>query len=154
MIRKLLRLGPAGWIDLVRAQRALLRWSFVRRSRNDERLFGLSADHGGSGEKERSTDQEALQRARELAMAVNRVARFGVVRARCLVRSLALQELLEREGMRGSRVRFGARKRAGEFEAHAWVEFQGQVIGDDPAHVETFSPFPQPTRLSEWERMR
>ncbi len=74
------------------------------------------------------------------ALAVERVARLGVGRGLCLVRSLALMDLLDRDGLSGGRIRIGVRRARGVFEAHAWVEWKGSVIGDDPLYVGTFLP--------------
>ena len=64
---------------------------------------------------------------REAAWAVRSSARL-VVGATCLTQALALQVLLGRGGL-GSRLCLGARKNAGgKFEAHAWVERNGQVL--------------------------
>jgi hypothetical protein len=70
---------------------------------------------------------------------VNAAARYGLG-ATCLEKSLALWWLLRREGI-VSRVRIGARKAAGKFEAHAWVERDGAALnesGDEHRHYATF----------------
>ena len=66
-----------------------------------------------------------------LAVAVRRAAAYGVFRPQCLVRSMALQRLLERDGIEGGRLVVGVRRRSGEFAAHAWVELQGRPLGED-----------------------
>ena len=53
------------------------------------------------------------------------------LRPQCLVRSMALQRLLERDGIEGGRLVVGVRRRSGEFAAHAWVELQGRPLGED-----------------------
>ena len=80
-----------------------------------------------------------LQTLRSVGWAVTRAASYGVFRPQCLVRSLAIQRMLRRRGVSGSTIRIGVRLRDGEFNAHAWVEIGGVVIGDSPAHVETFT---------------
>ena len=77
-------------------------------------------------------------RAIEVARAVDRAARRGVFRPRCLARSVALQRMLRAEGIRGSRIHVGVRSVRGTFEAHAWVTLDGRVIGDEAAFVERF----------------
>jgi len=63
------------------------------------------------------------------------IGRLGVVvpHCTCLVRALAAQILLRRRGVEVEIV-FGARfTEAKKFEAHAWVEYRGQVLlGDMP----------------------
>ena len=61
-------------------------------------------------------------------------------RPNCLIRALALQRLLESRGSRGSTVRVGARLEPGHFIAHAWVEYEGHVLGDRDGHVQRFAP--------------
>lgn len=78
-------------------------------------------------------------RADRLALAVGRAAENGVFRPLCLVRAVALNRLLERHGIHGSRVRIGVRMRGGRFAAHAWVEYHNRVLGDLDEHVGTFA---------------
>jgi len=54
---------------------------------------------------------------------------------RCLQRTLALQWLLGRSGIQ-TQLRIGVRKEAGDFGAHAWLECDGEPIGE-----------PEPTTL-------
>jgi hypothetical protein len=77
-------------------------------------------------------------RARALALATMRAARFGLGRPRCLVRALALHRLLSRSGIRGSRIRIGVRGAGDSFQAHAWVVWGDTVLGDDLNHVSQF----------------
>lgn len=76
-----------------------------------------------------------------IGLAIDRVARVGFGRPLCLVRSLALQNLFLKRGITGSRIRVGVRMKDGSFEAHAWVEWNGTVVGEDPAYVELFRAF-------------
>lgn len=73
--------------------------------------------------------------ARQLAEAVVRVSRHVPGQPTCLARALAVQALLRRYRHAGQ-LRFGARRNLdGVFDAHAWVEHEGQVlIGHAPAH--------------------
>lgn len=79
------------------------------------------------------------QRAEALAAAIVTAATHGLFRPRCLVQSLALQDLLTRHGITGSEIRVGVRRRDGVFAAHAWVRWGDRLLGDDPAHIATFS---------------
>ena len=77
-----------------------------------------------------------LQAAGRWVSALKRAERYGPWRGACLVRSLALHRLLERGGVPGSVVRVGVRLGGDSnpaFEAHAWVEVQGVVVGDRPS---------------------
>jgi hypothetical protein len=85
---------------------------------------------------EQATDAERVRMAVRM---VNAAARYGLG-STCLEKSLALWWLLHREGMTSS-VRIGARKAAGKFEAHAWVECDGVALnepGEGHRHYATF----------------
>jgi len=71
--------------------------------------------------------------------AVSRAHRFGVFRPKCLVRALAIQRMLRRRGIVTSRLQIGVRTLEGRFEAHAWVELGGAILGDSPQHVRQFT---------------
>ena len=73
----------------------------------------------------------ALPEARQTAEMVNAAARRGMYDATCLRRSLVLWWLLRRRGIDAS-LRIGAHIETGAFSAHAWVEFQDEVINDAP----------------------
>lgn len=79
-----------------------------------------------------------MSEAQRIAIAVARASRHGLFRPACLTRSLALQRLLERRGIRASRVCVGVRLEGDRFEAHAWVELGDQILGDKPEHVRGF----------------
>jgi hypothetical protein len=70
------------------------------------------------------------------------VASRCIPEATCLTQALATQVLLTRRG-HPVNLRIGvARNEAGEFQAHAWVEYQGRVIiggAEAPAH---YTPLP------------
>lgn len=83
---------------------------------------------------------EAMVRARQLALAVDRAAEHGLFRPTCLVRTIALERYLKREGVAGAVVRIGARQRNGRPEMHAWMEIGGTVLGDQPDAISTFTP--------------
>jgi hypothetical protein len=58
----------------------------------------------------------------------------------CLERSLALWWMLRRRGV-DARLQLGARKDGPQFEAHAWVEVAGAVLGDSSGERERFVRF-------------
>lgn len=117
----------------MRAQLALVRARLLLSTRETGQLVTV-----GDGAPARS-DPAHLPRARALALAVRRASAFGVLRPTCLAKSMALVRLLEANGMPGGRIRIGVRDRGGNVEAHAWVEFEGEVIGDFREHVATFT---------------
>lgn len=80
------------------------------------------------------------RRAAGLALAVRRAVAYGPVRPLCLGRAIALHRLLERRGLAGSRVRVGVRRDASKgLAAHAWVEYGGEVLGDDAERVAEYA---------------
>lgn len=79
------------------------------------------------------------QRAAAIALAVDRAARRGVFRPKCLVRSMALHRMLEQSGIDGSVIRIGVRREGDELLAHAWVEYMGVTLIDSPSAVAAFS---------------
>lgn len=132
---KLLRLGSRGWRDLLLAQAGLLRawarlkWTPVGALVRREHVPDVRPP-AASGDRER---------ARALALAIHRAATRGVFRPRCLARSIALRDLLEREALHGASIRVGVRREGSGLQAHAWVVWNGEVLGDDPRWVRRFT---------------
>jgi Transglutaminase-like superfamily len=81
--------------------------------------------------------------ARAIARMEAAAARNLFFRPNCLERSLVLWWLLCSRGIRAE-LRIGARKQARTFEAHAWVESGGSVIGDPGETHLHFAPFDGP----------
>jgi hypothetical protein len=61
----------------------------------------------------------------------------------CLTRSLVLNWLLHRRGVR-SELRIGVRLIQGRLDAHAWVEYQARPVNDTPDVSERFAAFDGP----------
>lgn len=89
-----------------------------------------------------------LDSAREIARLEQAAARHLFFRANCLEQSLTLWWLLQRRGI-AAELRIGARKEAGRFEAHAWVEFGGAVLNDAGEEHLHFVPFDGPVTSME-----
>ena len=75
-----------------------------------------------------------------LANLVNRAARLVRIPANCLTRSLLLGWLLRRRGV-ASQLRIGVKMDNGSLSAHAWVEYAGIPINDQPDVGEQFAAF-------------
>jgi hypothetical protein len=89
-----------------------------------------------------------LESARTIAKIQQSAARHLFFRPNCLEQSIVLWWLLRIRGISAD-LRIGARKQAGRFEAHAWVEFAGTVLNDSgDAHVH-FVPFDGPLSSME-----
>ena len=56
--------------------------------------------------------------------------------------TVALCRLMERRGIHNAVVRVGVVLRGGTFHAHAWVDYGGIVLGDDPVSVSDFTTLP------------
>ena len=82
----------------------------------------------------------ARRDAQRLAVAVRRAAAYGLFRPKCLARAIALHRMLERRGIRGSRVRVGVRRGRGTFAAHAWVELHGAALGEEANVPRRYAP--------------
>jgi hypothetical protein len=65
----------------------------------------------------------------DAATAIRRASN-GLGIGTCLSRSLALRELLHKQGVR-TRFRIGVDKNDGELIAHAWLEYNDTPIGED-----------------------
>ena len=79
--------------------------------------------------------------AHAVALGVRRAGVYGVFTPTCLVRSLAICRRLEAEGVHGGTVRVGVARKRGAFVAHAWVEFAGEIVGEDEGVVDGYTPF-------------
>jgi hypothetical protein len=134
VVRRLFSLTPQEFADLVVAQWFLLvaLWT-VRRRPKGELLRPLESTSVAGGIR----DDARLER---LAVAVDRMARFGLFRPTCLVRAVALERQIRRANAGPAVVRVGVSQVAGKLLAHAWIELEGQVIGDEQARVRRFTP--------------
>jgi hypothetical protein len=132
VLRRLGSLRGREWIDLFAAQFALVKTQ-IRVKRTPVGTLTARA--------ESATVQPTGDRARAhaLALAVSRAADYGVFRPFCLVRALALQDLLDSNAIRGSAVRVGVRREGGQFSAHAWVVWRDEPLGDRADHVARFT---------------
>ena len=131
-LSKLVSLSESERRELLRAQLALLRAQLAVWTTPQGRLVRPAREPSAT------PDERARLTARRLATAVSVASRYGVFRPNCLVRSLALSRLLEREHVTGWHVRIGVRERTGRFEAHAWVELDAEILADSSTHVASF----------------
>ncbi len=74
-----------------------------------------------------ATAEEVTQVVEQARHAIRYLRRNGPYRGNCLSRSLVLWWLLRRHGIE-CELRIGTRKEAGQFIAHAWVEYQGEPL--------------------------
>jgi hypothetical protein len=93
-----------------------------------------------------SSEERHLIIVRAIRM-VQLAARYCQPWANCLKKSLVLWGLLRRQGI-DSELRIGVKREAGNFEAHAWVEWEGIVLNDTQDVRERFAMFERPIEAS------
>jgi len=135
LLRKLAALDARSLADLLLAQWLLLRAGWRKRTQP----IGSLTAHGASSADTATPVSGDPLRARALALAVSRAAEYGLFRPFCLVRAIATRDLLERYGIRGSEIRIGVRRKQGAFQAHAWVRWGEELLGDHPSNIATFT---------------
>ena len=77
----------------------------------------------------------------KLTYLVEAAAKYSPARPLCLARSLMLWAILRKYGVIAE-IKIGVRKLESEFQAHAWVEYQGKVLNDQKNVGDPYSPFP------------
>jgi len=127
-------LPPSEWVDLLEAQGALLRAQLLVWTRPRGWLLA-PAQRPAVVETGR---RDVAPMARQLALAVERAAEYGLFRPSCLVRAVAVHRMLESHGFVGSWIRVGIRQEGGRFLAHAWVDYEGNVLADQEWRVKKF----------------
>jgi len=115
-----------------------LRWFGFRRSKELIEKFSLPA-HAPQFLSADLQREMALRAAR----AVRSAELHGPANPNCLERSMTLWWLLRRDGVEGE-LHIGARKESGRFEAHAWVELDGQVLNDGADVHQHYARFDAP----------
>ena len=93
-------------------------------------------------------DGQIRERAVRTARAVRSAELHGLSRPNCLERSMALWWMLRREGVDVD-LEIGARNQGGRFEAHAWIELDGQVLNDDVEVRTHYARFDAPITVGD-----
>jgi hypothetical protein len=86
---------------------------------------------------------ERLPQVLATARMVRTAAQYYAPWANCLKKSLVLWWLLRRQGI-ASNLQIGVRREQGNFEAHAWVEYEGVVLNDTQNVRSHFAIFKRP----------
>jgi len=132
---RLVRLPRTEFTDLLAAQRELLR---ARRRLKREPPGALIKPVGDRSGSEKAPDRDRLRR---IATSIERASSYGVFRPTCLVRAVSIERLLSDAcGDSGAVVRVGVQTKDGELLAHAWIELDGEIIGDRSSVVRKFTP--------------
>ena len=105
------------------------------------RLFGFRRCREFASKRIENSQHPAAaisaNRILQLQAAASRNLFFGT---NCLEQSLVLWSLLRRHGF-AAELKIGARKEAGRFEAHAWVELDRVPLNDETSSNRQFAPF-------------
>jgi hypothetical protein len=150
MLRKIhraIRLTPADWATLAAASILLLQADLHLRRSGFARTRALFRPDVLPEPTAPLTPSQRETVAR-LAYLVDVAARYHVLAHTCLTRSLALQRLLARAGVRTS-LRVGVRKAEGQAHAHAWLERDGQLVAEPPEVEDRFAALLPASALPE-----
>jgi hypothetical protein len=94
----------------------------------------------GNSPNDAPSPADQLQTARSVARMVSVAAGHGPYRANCLKRSLATWWLLQRRGI-AAELNIGVNTDAGDFNAHAWVEYMDCTLVESDEVKQRYSTF-------------
>jgi len=137
-IQQLQALSADEWRVLLLSMPLLPMIALVLQLKGFKWTQALLSNH--SNPKSSIPEDEQLKMAQSIARMVSAAANHGPYRANCLKKSLATWWLLERRGI-ATELNIGVNKEAGDFNAHAWVEYRGNVLIDSSDVGERFSAF-------------
>ena len=132
MLAVVLRIGGVGMVTTVLLPVVAMSLRFVGLRSTMHLLRRRGANH------DVATPARTAECARTLARLVAATARHHPFNATCLTQSVTLWYLLRRRGIQ-SEVRVGVSTAAGAFTAHSWVDFDQQVLLDEPDVVTRFA---------------
>lgn len=115
-------LSLSDWLSLLEAWAALTVYWLSLHWTSYERLSAASFS-------DLPVRVSALTTARRLHRMVGLAARLHLLSMTCLVQSLSLRWMLKRRGI-PSELRIGAATVAGIVHAHAWLELDGEKVGE------------------------
>ncbi len=124
-LRTASELSPGDWLGLMEAWWALLGFTLALRRVNYERLEAYTR----LTKDKRAVPAEALAWAWRRQRLVSLAARYHLLSMTCLPRALTLRWMASRHGI-SAQLRIGMNKSSAGMLAHAWVEVQGEMIGE------------------------
>ena len=127
-LRTALSLPPQEWLLFWRAWWLLLAVDLGLRLLPFRRLQSWLGTAAAAPHPPAETDRLI----RQTQAAVERAIRNHLYPMTCLRRALALQRLLARQGIAAA-LRFGVQRQADGITAHAWLEYNGQPLGETQA---------------------
>lgn len=90
-------------------------------------------------------NQALMQKAQRYAEITAIAARHGLYKANCLHQSLALCWLLRRQNL-PAQLRIGVLPKTQPFQAHAWVELNSKILGQDAVGYFPFADLGLPNK--------
>jgi hypothetical protein len=135
-LRTALTLSWGDWWNLFQAWGLLLAVDLSLHLLPFSRLQELVALGRKVGQPQATATSATIKR---LCRLVGMAGRYHLYPMSCLRQSLALQWLLGRCGIVAD-LRFGVRKEVDGLDAHAWLEYEGQPIGEPQATAVHFTP--------------
>lgn len=118
------------WLLLFWVELGLRRFSYTRVSQ----WFTPKQDRTYTTES-----KDATQQIKRIWQLVDMASRNHILTITCLRRSLVAQRLISKQGI-PVELHFGVKKDNGRIQAHAWLEYQGQVIGDPEQLTQAYEP--------------
>lgn len=129
--------APARTIFLRAA--ALLPWVALRLRLQGFQVTKKCLQGANTNKLENNSDGAAAQ-AQLTTRMVRAAARHGIGNPSCLEESLVLLHLLNAQGI-AAHLRIGVKKDTPQFEAHAWIEFDGKPLNESEALHDHYAPF-------------
>jgi hypothetical protein len=118
----------------------LVRWSL--RLRGYGQTFASLQKRVLSQPGRAENQPEAREKVHITCRMVHAALRYSFAQYTCLEESLTLWYLLRKQGIAAC-LRIGVRKENGKFEAHAWVEYDGEALNQDEAMHRHYAAFEQ-----------
>lgn len=127
------QLSPKDWLVLAKAWFALAGFSLALRWMPFNRLEAFTCRVTEKSAIPADAPAWAWRRQRLVSLA----ARLHLIRMTCLPRALVLRWMANRHGL-PAQLRIGMNKSSNQLFAHAWVEIQGEMIGEPEDIAERF----------------
>jgi hypothetical protein len=144
------------WMSLTDEQRSLFRqaifllpWTII-----SLKLRGFRATQSSLNKPRMIVINESLEdqvlRVQFTVRMLRTAVRYSLVCSNCLSQSLVLGYLLNQQGV-STTLRIGIQRIQGKFFAHAWIEWQDQIVNDTPDVRKHFNVFDHDFHmLSDW----
>lgn len=116
----------------------VVRWSL--RLRGYGRTFASLQNRAKHQTKKTQTRPELQESLQNTCRMVRAALRYSPSQFTCLEESLTLWYLLRKQGIAAC-LRIGVRKEKEKFEAHAWVEHEGEALNQDEAMHQHYAAF-------------